>query len=94
MVTAIVLLTVSRGRVSEVAEQLAAQEGISEVYSVAGRFDLVAMVRVKANEDLADVVTKRLQRVDGIQTTETLIAFRAYSKMDLDGVFSLGFERK
>jgi DNA-binding Lrp family transcriptional regulator len=94
MVTAIVLLTVSRGRVSEVAEQLAAQEGISEVYSVAGRFDLVAMVRVKANEDLADVVTKRLQRVDGIQTTETLIAFRAYSRVDLEGVFSLGFERK
>ena len=94
MVTAIVLLTVTRGRVSEVAEQLAAQEGISEVYSVAGRFDLVAMVRVKANEDLADVVTKKLQRVDGIQSTETLIAFRAYSKIDLDGVFSLGFERK
>jgi DNA-binding Lrp family transcriptional regulator len=94
MVTAIVLLTVARGRVSEVAEQLAAQEGISEVYSVAGRFDLVAMVRVKANEDLADVVTKKLQRVEGIQSTETLIAFRAYSKLDLDGVFSLGFERR
>jgi DNA-binding Lrp family transcriptional regulator len=58
MVTAIVLLTVSRGRVGEVAEELASQEGISEVYSVAGRFDLVALVRVKANEDLADVVTK------------------------------------
>jgi DNA-binding Lrp family transcriptional regulator len=94
MVTAIVLLTVARGRVSEVAEQLAAQEGISEVYSVAGRFDLVVMIRVKANEDLADVVTKQLQRVDGIQSTETLIAFRAYSKLDLDGVFSAGFERK
>jgi hypothetical protein len=49
---------------------------------------------VKANEDLADVVTKKLQRVDGIQTTETLIAFRAYSRVDLEGVFSLGFERK
>jgi len=94
MVTAIVLLTVARGRVSEVAEQLAAQEGISEVYSVAGRFDLVVMIRVKANEDLADVVTKQLQRVDGIESTETLIAFRAYSKLDLDGVFSAGFERK
>jgi DNA-binding Lrp family transcriptional regulator len=93
MVTAIVLLTVARGRVGEVAEQLAAQEGITEVYSVAGRFDLVAMVRVKANEQLADVVTNRLQRIDGIQSTETLIAFRAYSKLDLEGVFSLGFER-
>jgi len=68
MVTAIVLLTVSRGRVGEVAEELASQEGISEVYSVAGRFDLVALVRVKANEDLADVVTKRLQRIDGIES--------------------------
>ena len=94
MVTAIVLLTVARGRVSEVAERLAAQEGISEVYSVAGRFDLVVMIRVRANEDLADVVTNKLQRVDGIQSTETLIAFRAYSRLDLDGVFSLGFERK
>jgi len=94
MVTAIVLLTVARGRVAEVAEQLAAQEGITEVYSVAGRFDLVAMVRVKANEELADVVTNKLQRIDGIQSTETLIAFRAYSRLDLEGVFSLGFERK
>jgi DNA-binding Lrp family transcriptional regulator len=94
MVTAIVLLTVSRGRVAEVAEELAAQEGISEVYSVAGRFDLVAMVRVKANEDLADVVTKGLQRIEGIESTETLIAFRAYSRVDLEGVFALGFDKK
>ena len=94
MVTAIVLLTIARGRVAEVAEHLAALEEISEVYSVAGRYDLVAMVRVKTNEALADVVTKKLQRVDGIETTETLIAFRAYSRMDLEGVFSLGFEKR
>lgn len=93
MVTAIVLLTVARARAAEIAEQLAALEEITEVYSVAGRFDLVAMVRVKNNEDLADVVTKKLQKVDGIETTETLIAFRAYSRMDLEGVFSLGFPR-
>ena len=59
MVTAIVLLNVARARVSEVADKLASTEGISEVYSVAGRFDLVAMVRVKTNEDLADIVTTR-----------------------------------
>jgi DNA-binding Lrp family transcriptional regulator len=94
MVTAIVLLTIARGRVAEVAEQLAGLEEISEVYSVAGRYDLVAMVRVKSNEALADVVTKKLQRVDGIETTETLIAFRAYSRMDLEGVFSLGFDKR
>ena len=93
MVTAIVLLTVARGRVAEVAEHLAALPEISEVYSVAGRYDLVAMARVRTNEELADVVTKKLQRVDGIQTTETLIAFRAYSRLDLEGVFSLGFEK-
>jgi DNA-binding Lrp family transcriptional regulator len=94
MVTAIVLLTIARGRVAEVAEQLAGLEEISEVYSVAGRYDLVAMVRVKSNEALADVVTTKLQRVEGIETTETLIAFRAYSRMDLEGVFSLGFEKR
>ena len=93
MVTAIVLLTIARGRVSEVAEHLAGLDEISEVYSVAGRYDLVAMVRVKSNEALADVVTKKLQRIDGIETTETLIAFRAYSRIDLEGVFSLGFQK-
>jgi DNA-binding Lrp family transcriptional regulator len=93
MVTAIVLLTVARGRASEIAEHLAGLEEITEVYSVAGRYDLIAMVRVKNNEDLADVVTKKLQRVEGIQSTETLIAFRAYSRVDLEGVFSLGFTR-
>ena len=66
MVTAIVLLNIARGRVAEVAEHLAGLEEISEVYSVAGRYDLVAMVRVKSNEALADVVTKKLQRVDGM----------------------------
>jgi DNA-binding Lrp family transcriptional regulator len=93
MVTAIVLLTIARGRVAEVAEHLAGLDEISEVYSVAGRYDLVAMVRVKSNEALADVVTMKLQRVEGIETTETLIAFRAYSRVDLEGVFSLGFEK-
>ena len=93
MVTAIVLLNIARGRVAEVAEHLAGLEEISEVYSVAGRYDLAAMVRVKSNEALADVVTTKLQRVDGIETTETLIAFRAYSRVDLEGVFSLGFEK-
>jgi len=92
MVTAIVLLNVARARVVEVAEQLAAMEGISEVYSVAGRFDLVAIARVKTNEDLADIVTTRMHRVDGIESTETLIAFRAYSRLDLEGVFSIGLK--
>jgi len=92
MVTAIVLLNVARARVGEVADKLAATEGIAEVYSVAGRYDLVAMVRVRTNEELADVVTNRMQRIDGIESTETLISFRAYSKVDLEGVFSIGMK--
>jgi len=92
MVTAIVLLNCARARVVEVAEKLAAIEGISEVYSVAGRFDLVAMVRVKTNEELADIVTTRMHKIDGIEATETLIAFRAYSRHDLEGVFSIGMK--
>ncbi len=91
MVNAIVLLTVERGRVGEVAEQLAGLSGVSEVYSVAGSVDLVAIVRVKSNDELADVVTNQMQRIEGIESTETLIAFRAYSRVDLEGVFSLGF---
>jgi DNA-binding Lrp family transcriptional regulator len=92
MVTAIVLLNCTRARVAEVADKLASMEGISEVYSVAGRFDLVAMVRVKTNEDLADVVTAGMQKIPGIESTETLIAFRAYSRLDLEGVFSIGLK--
>jgi DNA-binding Lrp family transcriptional regulator len=90
MVHAIVLLNIARARVSEVADKLAAMEGISEVYSVAGRFDLVAMVRVKSNEDLADIVTNKMQKLEAIEATETLIAFRAYSQHDLEGIFSIG----
>lgn len=90
MVNAIVLLNVARARVGEVAEKLAALEGITEVYSVAGRFDLVAVVRVKSNEALADIVTNQMQKLEAIEATETLIAFRAYSQHDLEGIFSIG----
>jgi DNA-binding Lrp family transcriptional regulator len=92
MVTAIVLLSVARARIGEVADKLASTEGIAEVYSVAGRYDLVAMVRVRTNDELAEVVTTRMQKIDGIESTETLIAFRAFSRVDLEGVFSLGMK--
>ncbi len=92
MVTSIVLMNVERGRVQEVAEALAAIPGVSEVYSVGGRYDLVALLRVKANEDLADLVTHQISTVEGILQTETLIAFRAYSRHDLEAMFSLGME--
>ena len=92
MVTSIVLLKVERGKVNAIAEKLAETNGISEVYSVGGRFDLVAIIRVKSNEDLADLVTKQLAVLEGIESTETLIAFRAYSRHDLEAMFSVGFE--
>ena len=90
MVTAIVLLNVRRDRINAVAEQLAAMDGISEVYSIAGAHDLAVMIRVRDNEGLADLVTNRLLQVDGITKSETLIAFRVYSRHDLDAMFAIG----
>ena len=92
MVTAVILLTVQRERISAVAEALAEMPEVTEVYSVAGKFDLVALVRVRVNEDLADLVTDRMVRLEGILDTETLIAFRAYAQRDLDAGFALGAE--
>jgi DNA-binding Lrp family transcriptional regulator len=87
MVTAFVLLSVERGRINAVAEALADVPGIAEAYSVAGRYDLVAVLRVKTNEALADLVTTAIRGVAGITHTETLIAFRAYSRHDLEAIF-------
>lgn len=90
MVTAIILLNVSRGRVNELAGKVADLSGISEVYSVGGRYDLVAIARTGTNEELAELVTNQLAKLDGIQSTETLIAFRSYSRHDLESMFSIG----
>ncbi len=92
MVTAIVLLTVSRGKVNEVAERLVDIDGVSEVHSVAGRYDLVAIIRVRNNEELADVVTNHIRQISGIESSETLIGFRVYSRHDLERLFSVGLE--
>jgi DNA-binding Lrp family transcriptional regulator len=90
MVTAILLIEAERGRVIEVAETLADIAGITEVYSVAGRYDLVAILRVRDAEDMANLVTHAVAKVQGIRKTETLTAFRAYSRHDLESAFSLG----
>lgn len=90
MVTALVLLTVSRERVNEVANELAEMEGISEVYSIAGRYDLAVIIRAKDNDQLADLVTLHMLKVKGILTSETLIAFRVHSRHDLESMFSIG----
>jgi len=90
MVTAVVLLNVDRNKINDVAERLSGTAGISEVYSVAGQYDLVAVIRVKNNESIADLVTKDILQVDGIIKSETLIAFRVYSRHDLESMFSIG----
>jgi DNA-binding Lrp family transcriptional regulator len=93
MVTAIVLLTVARDKINPVAEKLADIDGITEVHSVAGRYDLVVIIRVKDNDRLAELVTDHIRQVDGIEKSETLIAFRVYSKHDLERMFSIGMEK-
>lgn len=90
MNTAIVFIRADVARIPEVAEQVAALPGVTEVYSVTGDIDLIAMVRVRSADDIADVVTGRLNKVPGIVSTQTHIAFRAYSSHDLDAAFSLG----
>ena len=92
MVTAIVLLDTKRGKVNEVADALAALDGITEVHSVAGRVDLVAMLRVAENEALADLVTNEIRQVEGITATETLIGFRVHSSHDLENMFGVGMD--
>ena len=92
MVTAVVLIRVDKAKVNTVAETLAHLEGIREVYSVAGRFDLVALIWVKDHEGVAKVVTDQMLKVDGIIESETLISFRVYSKEDREGIFSIGME--
>lgn len=92
MVSAVVLLNVEPGQVNEVGARLAELEGISEVFSVGGRFDLVAIIRVKNNDDMAQLVTEKMHSVPGITNSETLIAFRVFSEHDLAAMFSIGLE--
>ena len=68
------------------------RDGISEVFSVGGRFDLVAIIRVNTNDQMADLVTNEMLQVDGITNSETLIAFRVFSRHDLERMFSIGFD--
>jgi len=92
MVTAIILLNVERDRINTTAEALADCEQISEVFSVSGSFDLVAIARVTNNDALAQLVTEQMLTLDGITHSETMLAFRAYSRHDLESMFSLGVE--
>ncbi len=92
MVSAIVLIECEKGKINQTAEALADLNGITEVYSVAGRVDLAAIIRVPNNEKLAEVVTSQMLTIPGITRTETLIAFRVFSRHDLEQMFSIGVE--
>jgi DNA-binding Lrp family transcriptional regulator len=93
MLTAILMAKIEHGRVNEVAEALAAIPGVSEVYSVTGEWDIVALVRVRENEELAEVVTRHAAQIPGIQRTNTLLAFRTFSRYDLEHIFGVGLEK-
>ncbi|MBI3942563.1 MAG: Lrp/AsnC ligand binding domain-containing protein [Chloroflexi bacterium] len=90
MVTAIVLINVERAEINNVSQKLLELPGITEVYSVAGRYDLVAILRVARNEEIADLVTGHILDIHEITHTETLLAFKAYSHFDLEHMFSIG----
>jgi DNA-binding Lrp family transcriptional regulator len=90
MVTAIVFVRAEVARIPEVAESIAALAGVSEVYSVTGAIDLIVLVRVRTHDQIAEVVADQLNKVSGVLSTETHIAFRAYSQHDLEAAFSLG----
>ncbi|MFH2124167.1 MAG: Lrp/AsnC ligand binding domain-containing protein [Pseudomonadota bacterium] len=92
MVTSIILINVARSKINEVAEQIAIMDGISEVYSVSGNYDLIAIARVASNEDLADLVTNKLLTIESILKSETMLAFKAFSRHDLETMFQIGME--
>jgi DNA-binding Lrp family transcriptional regulator len=92
VVTTVVLAVCDIHQVPETAQAIADLDGVSEVYSVAGDFDLVIMVRTREHDDLARVVTEGIAKVPGVQRTQTLVAFKVFSRHDVEALFSVGFE--
>ncbi|TME64745.1 MAG: Lrp/AsnC family transcriptional regulator [Chloroflexi bacterium] len=93
MITAVVLIRAEKGAVPKLGETIAAVPGVSEVYSVTGDIDLIAMVRAREHEELADIVTRRIAQVPGVARTETHVAFKAYSRHDLEAMFAIGADK-
>lgn len=91
MITAIVMIKADVHRIPEVAAAIAEIEGVSEVYSVTGQVDLIAMVRVRRHEDLAEVIPGRVNKIPGVLSSDTHISFQAYSRHDLESAFALGW---
>jgi DNA-binding Lrp family transcriptional regulator len=92
MVSGVVLINVQRGEVNETAQRLLEIIGVNEVYSVTGEYDLVALLRVQKYEDLADVVTRHMQQIPAITKTHTLMAFKCFSRADLQQAWDIGIE--
>ncbi len=92
MISALVLINAQRGQVNETAQSLLEIDGVAEVYSVTGEYDLVAMLRLQQYEDLADVVTNHMVQLPGILKTHTLMAFQCYSKADLQQAWDIGID--
>jgi DNA-binding Lrp family transcriptional regulator len=92
MTNAIVLLKVSKDRINEVAETIVDLDGVSEVYSVAGQYDLAAVIRARGDSQVASLVTEQILKAEGILSSETLIAFRTFSRYDLEHMFSIGMD--
>jgi len=90
MINAIILINAERTKINSVAEQLVNLNGIIEVYSTSGRFDLVALIRLANADDLAELMTEKVVNVEGITKTESMVAFKTFSKTDLAGLFELG----
>jgi DNA-binding Lrp family transcriptional regulator len=93
VITAVVLITAERGALPDLGQTLAAVDGVSEVYSVTGDIDFIAMVRAREHEELADIVTRRIAQIPGVARTATHVAFKAYSRHDLEAMFAIGADR-
>jgi len=92
VITTIVLIKCDPKTIPQSAVKLAGIDGVTEVYSVSGEWDLVAIVKVTEYERIAQVVTEEFARVPGVERTQTLTAFRAYSKQDLEQAWDIGLE--
>ena len=90
MITALVLINADRRRIPATAEALLAIEGVEEVFSVTGEYDLITVLRLTNHEQLAQVVTERMASIDSITQTQTVIAFRCYSRADVEQGFNIG----
>lgn len=94
VLTAVILVKSTREALTTLGPQLADVAGVSEVYTVTGEWDFVAIVRVREHDELASVVTQRLTRLEGIERTQTMVAFQQFSAHDLEAMFGLGMEEK